>query len=312
MAQQLEFITLPDLFFDAPPFKNRAELENHVKSLDKDFNRNVLRVLERHLSQFLIWKVRTHKEHENRRNFMLQYLLQHFDIIKMYITWLKPYLRHTTKLSLKQQNMKSADIVAAFEGSMLDVEVLAHKSEKKIMVGNKYVTDGHECILATFNYRTRPELKVSQEYQRGPVHIGKMEFQLRVYHWTKEEVQNYVKLKEQEIIYLMGDISQSVQTAMTSLGKELDKYLEEARTNAGAKGAKKEEKVEDKKTFMEMFFGDFYTPKKKKKKKKSGGVSESAKIEAIDAWKKKKAGLAIAVSWATFHNYKKAHRLIAW
>ena len=36
MARELEFITLPDLFFDAPPFKDQIELENHVKNLEKD------------------------------------------------------------------------------------------------------------------------------------------------------------------------------------------------------------------------------------------------------------------------------------
>ena len=90
MARELEFITLPDLFFDAPPFKDVSELDAHMKSLEKDFNRSLLRVLERHLRQFMEWKKRTHQEHANRRRFMLQYLLQHFEIIKMYLVWVKP------------------------------------------------------------------------------------------------------------------------------------------------------------------------------------------------------------------------------
>src|SRR3989344_4174241 len=168
MSRELEFVTLPDLFFYAPPFKDVDELEKHVKNLEKDFNASVLRVLERHLRQFYEWKTRTHSEHAARKGFMLQYLLQHFEIIKMYINWIKPYLRHVGKLSFKSKNMVSPDLVSAFEGSMLDIEVLARKRDDK--------TGMNGCVLASFFYRTRPELKVVQEgYQRGPVHIGKME-----------------------------------------------------------------------------------------------------------------------------------------
>ena len=35
MARELEFLTLPDLFFDAPPFKTVEELDAHLKGLDK-------------------------------------------------------------------------------------------------------------------------------------------------------------------------------------------------------------------------------------------------------------------------------------
>ncbi len=52
MSQQLEFVTLPDLFFDAPPFKTVDEMEGYVDGLT-DFNAAVLRVLKRHLRQFM-------------------------------------------------------------------------------------------------------------------------------------------------------------------------------------------------------------------------------------------------------------------
>src|SRR3989338_6186768 len=165
MARELEFVTLPDLFFDAPPLKTRDELERHMKGLEENFNKNVRRVLVRHLNQFMEWRVRTHQEHRNRKRFQRQYLLQHYEIINMYLNWIKPYLRHVARLTMKEQNTMTPDLISAFEGSMLDIEILARDSK-----------DGaNGCILATFNFRTRPELKVVQEgYQRGPVHIGKM------------------------------------------------------------------------------------------------------------------------------------------
>ncbi len=221
MARELEFVTLPDLFFDAPPFKDEKELDQHIKSLEASFNKNVLRVLQRHLRQFMEWKKRTHQEHRNRRNFQLKYLKQHFDIIKMYLTWVKPYLRHVRSLTMKGKSMSSAELVSAFEGSMLDVEFLARKPDS--------AGKTHSCVIVTFNYRTRAELKVHQEgYQRGPVHIGKMVVTFRAYAWTEEQLQNYKKLKEREILDLLGDVSSSVQAAMESLGEELYRYLREA------------------------------------------------------------------------------------
>ena len=249
MARELEFVTLPDLFFDAPPFRNKDELDKHMKSLEKDFNRNVRRVLVRHLNQFMEWKRRTHQEHKNRKRFQKQYLKQHYEIINMYLNWIKPYLRHVARLSMKEKNTSSPELISAFEGSMLDIEIMARTNSKRGANG---------CVLVTFNYRTRPELKVVQEgYQRGPVHIGKMVATFRSYHWTDEEVENYRKLKQKEAMLLLGQVSSSVRKAMESLGEELERYLNEE--------PDKEEKVEIKKParkgMMEKLFGDFYTPK---------------------------------------------------
>jgi len=310
MARELEFVTLPDLFFDAPPFRTADELENHLRDLEKNFNLNVTRVLGRHLRQFMQWKKSTHKEHANRRRFMLNYLQQHFEIINMYLTWVKPYLRHTEKLTLKSSSMKKPDIISAFEGSMLDLEILA---SRRVDVNG---AGANGCLLVTFHYRTRPELKVVQEgYQRGPVHIGEVEIQYRVYGWTDEQLENYKRLKERETILMMGDVSTSVQQAMQSLGDDLQLYLDEA------KGIKKEEEKKEgpaRKSFTERFLGDFYTPAKKKAAKKSKGQSSRQKRELEDKLEEligdegSLVGYSIGASWLAFHNFKKAHRMIAW
>lgn len=304
MARELEFITLPDLFFDAPPFKNKEELERHIGGMRENFNENLLRVLHRHLHQYMHWRLRTSKEHKNRKRFMLSYLEQHYQIIQLYITWLKPYLRHVQKLTLKEGSMSSADIVSAFEGSMLDVELLSRNEDSK--------TGANSVVLATFNFRTRAELKVHQDYQRGPVHVGQMELFLRVYTWSREEVENYKRLKEKEGLELMGAVSKSIKKAIEGLGLELEKYLEEARSQL--KGEKKDaqEKVEEK-SMMERFLGDFYTPGKQQKKKPKVSKSKSKKEEVeLKKVLEKKKGHAQFTAWGTFHYFKKAHRMIAW
>ncbi|MDO8511487.1 MAG: hypothetical protein Q7S55_04960 [Nanoarchaeota archaeon] len=302
MARELEFITLPDLFFDAPPMKNDAELNQFIDSLAESFNKNVRRVLQRHLGQYLEWKKNTHKEHRNRKVFQLKYLQQHFDIIKMYLTWVKPYLRHARALTMKEKSLTSAELVSAFEGSLLDVEIMARRQIGK----------ANSCVLVTFNYRTRAELKVQQEgYQRGPVHIGRMVTTFRAYAWTDEQLQKYKELKQKELFELLGDVSTSVQQAMESLGDELFRYLEEAKGAAAAQ--KKEEKKEPpKKSFSEKFFGDLSTPKAAKASK---GISakqfklEQEKLEKdIDTAKNQ----ALFHSFMAYHLFKKAHRMAAW
>jgi len=306
MARELEFVTLPDLFFDAPPFKSKEEVEGHIVGLSKDFNRNVLRVLERHLRQYIEWRTRTGQEHRSRKRFMLQYLLQHFRIIQMYVVWVKPYLKHVARLGMKESSMRSPDLVSAFEGSMLDVELLAKKKKGK----------ANECILVTFNYRTRPELKVVQEgYQRGPVHIGKMELHLRVYGWTDEEIKNYIKLKEKETMLLMSDISGAVFSAMEALGEELDRYIAEAKGEEYKSKAeeKKSSTSAKKKTFMEKFFGDFYTPSETKDKLKRVSSKElKQKAEDTASAKKDAAKGAAGTCWTTYQNFKKSRGMIAW
>jgi hypothetical protein len=305
MARELEFVTLPDLFFDAPPFKTKEELENHVKNLGKDFNNNVLRVLVRHLTQFKQWKEQTAHEHKSRQRFMLSYLLQHFEIIKMYITWIKPYLRHVTKLTLKHTNMQTADMVGAFEGSMIDVEFLARQRDN---------SGANGCILATFQYRTRPDLKIHNEYQRGAIHVGRMEFQLRVYKWSDKEVENYKKLKDKEIFHLMGDVSKTVESAMESLGSELDKYLEKAKEMAEGKKEEKTSEPLPRKTIMRTLFGNFYTPKNQKVKMVKAPSAKELKKEAatMAAAYGPLLGKSKSVCWAVYNNFKKAHGMVTW
>ncbi len=320
MSRELEFITLPDLFFDAPPFRDKGEMEKWVDGLAKDFNNNVIRVLKRHLDSYMTWKKTTHQEHHNRNRFMLHYLRQHFDIIRMYIDWIKPYLRHVNRLKLKDKN--TFDIISSFEGSLLDIEVLARTP----------VGPANACTLLTFNYRTRPELKVVQEgYQRGPVHVGRIEINFRVYSWSNQEVEMYKKLKQQEAMDLMGEVSTSVEKAMEGLGGELDKYLREAdalleehKTKGDHNESHGEQrhsehstsshtdhpKDEHRKTLMQKFLGDFYTPSHSEAK--VDHKKERAEEEKLKKAKEKAEATAKKTTWNIYKNFKKAHKMIMW
>ena len=96
MARELQFITLPDLFFSTHP-QTKDEVD-HIVDTKIDFNRKVREVLKRKLRSYLEWKRHTHSELKTKRQFTLKYLRQHYDIIRMYIQWVKPYLKNIKRL----------------------------------------------------------------------------------------------------------------------------------------------------------------------------------------------------------------------
>jgi hypothetical protein len=291
MARELQFTTLPDLFFNAPPMK-RDEVDDYVDRLE--FNRKVLEVLVRHLKQFVTWKERTYTEIISRRTFTLKYLKQHYEIIKMYMTWVRPYLRHVQRLSMREDKSLSADIVVAFENSLIDIEFLAYRN---------WFGHYNSVFLYTYHYRTHPSMKFVQEgYQRGPVHVGKLNLDMRAYIWTDEQIESYVKMKEQEDFELMKLVSGSVESAMDSLGAELKDYLEEAgkRDEIGIEVPKK----------SAFSFKTLLGPAKPKKAKKPKKV----KIDKFTARKSKKMArkeIELKFYWA-YKNFKKGHGFIQW
>ncbi len=301
LSQKVGFTILPDLFFNTKIY-NAEKLDEKIDSME--YNPTVKNILKRKLFQFIIWKNKTQIELQNRRKFNLKYLRQHWGVIKMYMGWIKPYLKNIQRLSMSQKHMESPDIVTAFETSILEIEFLAKKQEIKSV---------HPCILASFKYTTKPTLSYQQEYQRGPIHVGRVEVNMRSYAWTKKEVENYKKMRNLEDMELLGIIDASVQAAMEELGEELNKYLEEA--GEKIEKPKQEEAKKDPKKDVVDAFDPFVSVFK-------GFWEIFTSIIPVGSLKSKKKaappdpGIAIktaeATMWQTYKNYKKSHKLVTW
>ena len=304
MAREVQFTTLPDLFFSTHP-KKQEDVDLVVEKERGQFNRKVREVLKRKLRAFLAWKEHTFEELKNRRVFTLKYLRQHFEIIRMYMTWVKPYLKNIQRMQLDQTKNDTADLIVAFESSMIEVEILAVKPAGQV----------NQCILMHYLFRTRPEMSYSQEYQRGPLHLGRVEIDFRAYAWTDKEIENYKKVKENEDFQLLGVIDGSVKAALESLGDELMRYLKEA-------GEEFEEKKELPKPhpkqhgpFTSVFAGfaelftSFSARKEVKQAKKKISQTEIMKL----AIARQKAEESInKVMWNTYHHFKKQHGMLNW
>jgi hypothetical protein len=205
----------------------------------------------------------------------------------------------------------SADLIMAFEGSMVEIETLV----KRKIPGNPY----YAVVLITFNYVSRPSMNFQSEgYQRGPVHVGRTEMTLRAYSWTEDQIENYKSYRERDDFELLAGVDTSLNAAMDSLGDELKKYLEEAGEEF-KEGKKKAIKKKPKSygavdPFLALFkgFGEVFTAFTGVskitggKKKKQHSKLELKKFEGA-AQKTAKGAM-----WQAYKNYKKAHRMITW
>jgi len=310
MARELQFTTLPDLFFSIHP-KKPEDVDEVVDKLE--FNRKVKEVLTRKLRQFAQWKVATYDEIKNRHNFTLKYLRQHFDIIKMYMSWVKPYLRNISRMQMEDKT-GSPNLISAFEGSVIELEFLAMRKpgmreRSKEIYYNKEV---YSVIVAHFDYRTKPQMNYMQEYQRGPLHVGLCDITFRAYGWTKKEIDNYVKMNTQEDMELLAAIDGSVKAAMEALGDELERYLREAGEDIDfSKELKKPDAKEQVKKAVDPFTSIFkgvgelfgaLIPKKK------GSLSKAQYSKE----KKIAEGSSSGSIWQTYKNYKKMEGMLAW
>ena len=310
LAREVGFTSLPDLFFSTHP-RSHDQVDNVVDTERGGFNKSVRNVLKRQLNQYLRWKEKTYDELKTRRAFTLQYLRQHYGIIRMYMTWVRPYLRHVRRLTLDEDKILSPDMVSAFEGSVVEVEFLAYKlpTDPDSKKQNK---DIYSCILSHFLFRTRPSMSFQQEgYQRGPIHVGTMQMNLRVYTWTKKQIEDYTKMKDHQDFELMKSISESVKSAMEALGGELERYLEEAGEQMKKKEEGEKEGKKEKSSFFTRFKSEFIGTKPKTKKPEAGKPKKKNKLKLKNEQK-----LAVKIGkgdlFLCFKNYKKAHRMIMW
>ncbi len=306
MAREVQFTTLPDLFFSTHPLK-QEDVDITVERERGEFNRKVREVLMRKLRSFLTWKESTFEEIKNRRIFTLKYLRQHYEIIKMYMAWVKPYLRNIQRLMMDQSKMETPDMLVAFETSMMEVEILARKPGKKVKMGNGEQTVWQVIVLHLW-FRTRPEMSYVQEgYQKGPLHVGRIQMTYRAYAWTDKEIETYKKMRDQEDFKLLGLIDSSVKAAMEALGDELMRYLAEA----GELVNKKTETKKRPTNKYSSFFSTFVSYKKgskisapKRPKKEELFQLEQARVEA-------KKG-ATGSMWGIYHHFKKHHGMLNW
>lgn len=247
------------------------------------------------------------------------------------MNYVKPYLKNIQRLQMDEQKASSPDLVGAFEGSVIEVEIMGQFLP---LENKKYwsVMNSH------FLFRTKPSLNYHAEgYQRGPIHEGYVEITHRTYTWTQEQIDNYRKMRDKEDFLLLRIIDKNLDFAMSELGDEFFRYLEEAEKMMGDKygdeeyvpfsdimGIKKKNESKDSENKKEKSANPFASlvggfkelgsafsgnkpesSKKPEKKEKENPVQKKTEQGNAESDSSNK-------SWLVYKNYKKAHKMIAW
>lgn len=216
LAQKVGFITLPDYFFSVNPKNELDGVDKAIKSLEKyGINRKNADVLRKKLFQYYNWKKNTYNELKTRRDFMLKQIRQHYNAIKIYTNWLRPYFKTIKQLQMKN-DFNDADMVSAFETSKIELELLAYKTEGYKMY--------HPVLLIKLTHVTRPELIYTPQGQKQPIHVGRTEMIIEPYVASMEEIERYKKQQDLDDL----DLFASIDSNMAVLKDDLLKYLKEA------------------------------------------------------------------------------------
>jgi len=207
-----------------------------------------------------------------------------------------------------KDHTESDELINAFEGAVIEIELLASQLPVTIKSGSNIGANKtyHSVISAYFFYRSRALMNFHDDYQKGPVHAGKVTMYLRSYGWKKNQIESYKEMKREENMVLFREIDDSIKEAMDAMGGELMRYLEEAEKRVYKK--KNRAEIEEKREsaldpFLSLFNlkGTFGSKKKKKP----------------DAWKlgkekKKATSHAQKSMWTTYKEFKKAYKLMTW
>ena len=337
MAREVQFTTLPDLFFSIHPIdEDSVDAAVDSDEFRKAFNRKVREVLKRKLRTYLVWKRQTQRELLDKRGFTLRYMHQHVHIIKLYMTYVKPYLKNIQRLELDAEKNESPDLVAAFEGSVIEVEFMG----QFLPMGNKKYWN---VLSIHFLFRTKPSLNYNAEgYNRGPIHEGQVNITYRTYAWTQKEIDAYKRMRSKEDFLLLKIIDKNLDYAMGALGDDFFRYLDEAEEmmkdkykdseyvpfrdlmGMGKEKSDSDEKEKKKKKSSNNPFaalaggfqdlGNMFSSKPKNDKKKKKGGDGEIKLDSVKKASEIKSAQADSgqKSWLAYKNYKKGHNMIAW
>jgi hypothetical protein len=314
LGTKVGFTILPDLFFSVNPHgKTPADqkklMNKTIAAMEKQlqFNKKVRDVLAKKLVQYYTWKEKTWQEMQHSRKFRLKNLQQHYNVIKLYTSWLKPNLTALKALQLKA-DVKSRDLVMSFESSKLELELLAVLAKKK---------GWNSCLLIRITHLTKPELHYTQSGQKQPTHTGQTYISIEPYVATDESVKWYEEYCDKYILNQVSgseiDFANSITDILKSYGSDVDDYLYEA--EHGKKKSDEEAKKAEKAplNLFEPFEGLFDSVKIFKPDFNSSGTSKEKK-EAIAKSKAKKSVIkgppVETLSWILYQIFKKLNGML--
>jgi len=298
LAQDLNFITLRDAFFFVNSFEEVDRL---------DVNERVKNILRRKIEEYNSWLEFSEEEIRARYQLEKSYLKSQRHSLKLYVKWLKPYLKAAHKLGMKE--FRHADIVHAFSTMEMELSLLGreelkpgnvHASYEALKAERKY----YAVIEVMMKFRSLPS-SVQGQGGRHYLHGGKVELQF--YHYGLDDLE-WEALEQQEFTEEVQLLEEYVGESLEALHNEMTRILGEKEEK---KGEVKEEKrvhgLENPFKGIGKDFKNTFLPKDfhLSEKKKMPLVPEEAMFKGASEAAKKKSFLVYDV-------YKKQHGMMSW
>ena len=221
---ELDFVTLRDAFMS---------LKNSESISEIDLNDRVRRILQQRVQDFFIWIDESHNSLSQRYEIERNYLKSQVNMLKLYVRWVKPYLKSASKL---EQNIdsKNPGLVNAFNTMILELKLLAY-SEHKIkddvaknlvpeLFKNVQTRKYYKFLVIDFEFRSIPQ-RVSQ---RGDWAFGgRVEIKFTSYGLNEDELKILKKeLEKDDLGSALKLIQGATDDSLGQIQKDIDSILE--------------------------------------------------------------------------------------
>lgn len=299
LAQRLNFVTIRDAFF-------------HVKSIEDikklDLNERVKSILKLKVEEFLHWQKESEKEIKKRFEIEKGYLKTQVETLKLYTTWVKPYLRAAQKLKMKEFNMP--DIIASFNNMQMRLSLIGSKETKPESEFKKLNLKSYFAVVEVIlNFRTVPQAISGQGGTRY-IHGGRVDMDFSAYAYDSIEMEALENVELYEDMKLIEEIT---DVALHQLQEDIDHFLYPVEKEVKEEKKQKKfkpfesiskaiEPITDVAKGTKEFFGDIKSMFKLESNKLSYAqkkVKDAAEKTAKDLCEK------------TYTLYKKTHGMIA-
>jgi hypothetical protein len=312
MAGEIGYTTIREAFMMANSINDLKDINDENGGVIND---QVLRILIPRISEFLKWKEYSEKELRKRMNIEKNYLKSQIETIKLYSSWMKPYIKAAEELRQKGFDGNAA-LVNAFSTSMFELTLLGKKEEEippkfgNYNLKRKY----YSCIVISFNYRGHVSQRVTQKGDYGFAMGGRIDMTFDAYAINEDELKIIEKeLTKEDVADSMSFSMNLAEEALKELKEDLDHFLKNDEEKK-----KEETQIEEKKKsqdinpFSALFSGIFKRNKKKSLEKKKGKDVESAEDIAPDNYVEKVLRFqaisnACSGLYTVYDIYKKAH-----
>jgi len=221
MAAELGFTTIREVFMMA---NSQKDLER-MNSDDEGglINDQVMRILIPRLGEFLKWVDYSEKEMRKRFSIERNYLKSQVETVKLYSSWMKPYLEAAEKLRQKGFD-KNAALVNAFSTTMFELQLLGKQS---VGVGEIYKKTYHpkrgynKIMIIGLTFRGHVSQRVTQKGDYGFAMGGRVDMEFDSYALNDEE------LKAAEDLLEKTDVEKSMEFSADIAGEALDDLKED-------------------------------------------------------------------------------------